>query len=241
MADTIERQLSIVVPAFDEERRIGPTLARLLSYARRLADFEILVVDDGSRDRTREAVREIAGGEPALRLISLPENHGKGAAVRRGMLEARLPLVLFTDADLSTPIEDVERLFEAIDRAEVAIGSRALPGSQIEVRQPFYREWMGRGFNQIVQRAALPGIHDSQCGFKLFRAGAAREIFGRAKLDGFAFDVEALFLCQKLGYAVVEVPVRWRNDRASKVHPLLDALRMARDLAAIRALHRKVS
>ncbi len=209
----IDRQLSIVVPAFNEERRIGPTLARLLDYGkRRLAGFEILVVDDGSTDRTREVVEDLARAEPALKLVRLPENRGKGAAVRRGMLEAKLRHVLFTAADLSTPIEDVELLFGELDHVPVAIGSRALAGSRIEERQPFYREWMGRGFNLLVQGAALPGIHDSQCGFKLFALEAAREVFSRARLDGFAFDVEALFLCRKLGLRVAEVPVHWKND-----------------------------
>jgi len=235
----IDRQLSIVVPAFNEERRIGASLEKLLDYGkRRLAGFEIIVVDDGSSDRTCALVDERARGEPRLQLVRLPHNRGKGAAVRRGMLEARLAHALFTDADLSTPIEDVELLFAALGEAQVAIGSRALAGSRIEVRQPFYREWMGRGFNLLVQRAALPGIHDSQCGFKLFEIAAARELFALARLDGFAFDVEVLFLCRKLGIRVAEVPVRWRNDQASRVKPVRDALRMARDLALIRAVHR---
>ncbi len=235
----IDRQLSIVVPAFNEERRIGPTLEKILAYGkRRLARFEILVVDDGSRDRTCQVVEALAAQEPALELVRLPENRGKGAAVRRGMLEARLAHALFTDADLSTPIEDVELLFAALGEAQVAIGSRALASSRIELRQPFYREWMGRGFNLLVQRAATPGIHDTQCGFKLFATAAARELFALAQLDGFAFDVEVLFLCRKLGIRVAEVPVHWRNDAASKVKPLRDGLRMARDLAVIRAIHR---
>jgi dolichyl-phosphate beta-glucosyltransferase len=235
----IDRQLSIVVPAFDEERRIGTSLAKLLGFGKdRLAGFEVIVVDDGSRDRTAALVDDIARAEPHLRLVRLPKNQGKGAAVRRGMLEARLGHALFTDADLSTPIEDVELLFAALGEAQVAIGSRALAGSRIELRQPFYREWMGRGFNLIVQGAALPGIHDSQCGFKLFEIAAARELFTLARLDGFAFDVEILYLCRKLGIRVAEVPVRWRNDAASKVKPIRDALRMARDLALIRVIHR---
>ena len=239
MAERIPRKLSIVVPAFNEEGRIGPSLARLLEYGRsRLAAFEILVVDDGSSDRTREVVAEMAKGEPAVKLLAQPHNLGKGAAVRRGMLEAKLPVVLFTDADLSTPIEDVEKLFEAVDRVPVAIGSRAIEGSRIEIHQPFYRELMGRSFNLLVQAAAIPGIHDSQCGFKLFRTETARQLFGLARLDGFAFDVEILYLCRKLGVEVVEVPVRWRNDTASKVHPVRDTLRMARDLAVIRMTHR---
>jgi len=238
MAERISRQLSIVVPAYNEEGRIGPSLERLLQYGRRLKGFEILVVDDGSHDQTREVVAEVAKGESAVRLLAQPHNQGKGAAVRRGMLEAKLPHVLFTDADLSTPIEDVEKLFEAIDRVPVAIGSRAIAGSRIEVHQPFYRELMGRGFNLLVQAAATPGIHDSQCGFKLFRTETARQLFGLARLDGFAFDVEILYLCRKLGIEVVEVPVRWRNDTASKVSPVRDTLRMARDLAVIRMTHR---
>ncbi len=239
MAERIPRKLSIVVPAYNEEGRIGPSLARLLEYGRgQLESFEILVVDDGSSDQTREVIAEVARGNPAVKLLAQPRNLGKGAAVRRGMLEATLPYALFTDADLSTPIEDVERLFEAMDRAPVAIGSRAIKGSRIEVHQPFYRELMGRGFNLLVQAAAIPGIHDSQCGFKLFRTGTARQLFGLARLDGFAFDVEILFLCRKLGIEVVEVPVRWRNDTASKVKPVRDTLRMARDLAMIRLMHR---
>ncbi|MHB8420745.1 MAG: dolichyl-phosphate beta-glucosyltransferase [Myxococcales bacterium] len=235
----IDRQLSIVVPAFNEEGRIAPTLGKLVDYGKqRLAGFEILVVDDGSSDRTCQVVEGLAREEPALRLVRLPSNRGKGAAVRRGMLEARLDYALFTDADLSTPIEDVELLFSALGDAQVAIGSRALAGSRIELRQPFYREWMGRGFNLLVQRAAIPGIHDSQCGFKLFEIAAARELFTLARLDGFAFDVEILFLCRKLGVRTVEVPVRWRNDAASKVRPVRDALRMARDLGIIRLIHR---
>lgn len=239
MADRIPRKLSIVVPAYNEAGRIGPSLARLLEYGRsRLEAFEILVVDDGSRDDTREIVQAVAKDAPEVALLAQAQNRGKGAAVRRGMLAAKLPYALFTDADLSTPIEDVELLFESIDRVPVAIGSRAIAGSRIEVHQPFYRELMGRGFNLLVQAAAIPGIHDSQCGFKLFRTDVARQVFGLARLDGFAFDVEILFLCRKLGIGVVEVPVRWRNDAASKVSPVRDTLRMARDLALIRALHR---
>ncbi len=232
-------RLSIVVPAFNEERRIRPTLDRIVAYGReRLSGFELIVVDDGSRDRTCELVAEAAGAAAEIRLVPLPQNRGKGAAVRRGVLEAREPHVLFTDADLSTPIEDVERLFDALETSPVAIGSRALAESKVEIHQPFYREWMGRGFNLLVRAAAVPGIHDSQCGFKLFRAPVAKELFGRSQLDGFAFDVELLYLCRKLGLGVAEVPVRWRNDAASRVRPVRDALRMARDIALIRAIHR---
>jgi dolichyl-phosphate beta-glucosyltransferase len=203
MAERISRKLSIVIPAFNEEGRIGPSLGKILDFGRSALDgFEILVADDGSSDGTREIVRELARGEPALKLVELPENRGKGAAVRQGMLAATLPYVLFTDADLSTPIEDVERLFEAIDRVPVAIGSRAVTGSRIEVHQPFYRELMGRSFNLMVQAAAVPGIHDSQCGFKLFRTETAKRLFSSARLDGFAFDVEVLFLCRKLGIEI---------------------------------------
>ncbi|MHB1846496.1 MAG: dolichyl-phosphate beta-glucosyltransferase [Deltaproteobacteria bacterium] len=234
-----DRRLSIVVPAYNEERRIRPTLERLVAYGRsQLAGFEVVVVDDGSGDGTCRVVGEAAKEAAEIRLIPLPKNRGKGAAVRRGMLEAREPFTLFTDADLSTPIEDVERLFDAIETTPVAIGSRALADSKIEIHQPFYREWMGRGFNLLVRAAAVPAIHDSQCGFKLFRTPVAKELFGRAQLDGFAFDVELLFLCQKLGVAVAEVPVHWRNDTASRVRPVRDALRMARDIAIIRAIHR---
>jgi dolichyl-phosphate beta-glucosyltransferase len=226
--------LSVVVPAYNEERRLPASLGRLLEYLERYEpSFEILVVDDGSRDRTSECVRALA--HPALTLVRNDGNRGKGYSVRRGMLLARGERRLMTDADLSTPLDELPRLAEALaGGAEVAIGSRAARGAEIAVHQPWYREALGRLFNRGVRLLAVRGIRDTQCGFKLFSARAAEEVFGVALLDGFSFDVEALFIAQSRGYRVVEVPVRWSNDAASRVTLRKGALAFI-DLLRIRA------
>ena len=228
--------LSIIVPAYNEADRLPETLRRILSFAEARGDrFEVLVVDDGSEDRTREVASQVRPGRVKVQVLSLPENRGKGAAVRAGMRAARGAQLLFTDADLSTPIEELVRLEEALhEGAAIAIGSRAVPGSQVVVRQPWYRQTMGKLFNLFVQFIALPGVRDSQCGFKLFRRDAAQVLFGLQRLPGFSFDVEVLFLAQRLGYSIAEVPVRWYNSPASRVHPVLDSARMLRDLFRIR-------
>jgi dolichyl-phosphate beta-glucosyltransferase len=173
----------------------------------------VLVADDGSTDDTARRARE--AGATVLRD---DHNRGKGHAVRRGMLAARGRRRLMTDADLSTPIEDLPRLLERMDEGfDVVIGSRALPGSTIEVHQPWFRENMGRVYNLFVRALALPGLHDTQCGFKLWSAAAARDAFAAARLDGFSFDVEVLYVARKRGYRIAEVPVTWRNDAATRV------------------------
>jgi dolichyl-phosphate beta-glucosyltransferase len=209
--------LSIVIPAFNEALRLPETLAQLRKWlAEASYRHEIVVVDDGSTDGTGEVARE-TGGE-ALVLLRHQPNRGKGCAVRRGMLAATGARRLMTDADLSTPIEELPRLMDELDRgADVAIGSRAVEGARIEIHQPAYREAMGRVFNQLVQILLLPGLKDTQCGFKLFTARAARQCFGACRLDGFSFDVEALYVARRLGLRVAEVPVVWRNDEASRV------------------------
>jgi len=209
-----EPALSVVVPALNEEERLPRTLERIASYlGGRGGGYEVLVVDDGSRDRTAE--RAAAAGAAVLRNEA---NRGKGFAVRRGMLAARGARRLMTDADLSTPIEELERLCALMDDGhDVVVGSRALPGARIEVRQPWYRENTGRLFNLFVRALAVPGVKDTQCGFKLFSAAAARDVFSAARLDGFSFDVEALYLARRKGYRIAEVPVVWRNDAASRV------------------------
>jgi dolichyl-phosphate beta-glucosyltransferase len=226
-----EPALSVVVPALDEEDRLPRTLERIASHlARRGEAYEVIVVDDGSRDRT--AARAEAAGATVLRNET---NRGKGFAVRRGMLAARGARRLMTDADLSTPIEEVDRLGARMDEGDdVVVGSRALPGSRIEVRQPWYRENSGRLFNLFVRALAVPGVRDTQCGFKLFSAAAASDVFSAARLDGFSFDVEALFLARKKGYRIAEVPVRWRNDAASRVSLVRGFLAFP-DLLRIRA------
>jgi len=212
--------LSVVVPAFQEARRLPATLARVTAYlGGRGEPYELIVVDDGSRDATGEvAARGVAGLGERGRVLRLPENRGKGAAVRAGVGAAHGERVLVTDADLSTPIEELEALERACaSGADVAIGSRALNRSLIVLRQSPLREWSGRLFNLVVQIFALPGIRDSQCGFKLFRGEAARDVFGRARSDGFGFDVEVLAVARHLGYRIAEVPVRWRNDDDSRL------------------------
>lgn len=208
--------LSVVIPAFNEEARLPATLATILPYLRgRGESFEVVVVDDGSRDRTAE-VAEAAGAE--VRLLRNPGNRGKGYSVRNGMLEARGAWRLMSDADLSTPIEELDRLKAALREGDgVAIASRAMSGSNLEKRQSFARESSGRFFNLIVRWLHLPGIKDTQCGFKLFSAAAAEAAFRESRLDGFAFDVEALVLARRAGFGIREVPVTWRNDEQSRV------------------------
>jgi dolichyl-phosphate beta-glucosyltransferase len=226
--------LSIVVPAFNEERRLGPTLSRLRDYlGRRKA--EVLVVDDGSTDATAALVQGLAKRWKGLRLLSLGANAGKGAAVRRGVEEARGRRILFSDADLSTPIEELPRLEAALASGfAVAIGSRALDRARVGVRQPFYREAGGRLFNKLVQALTVAGIEDTQCGFKLFDAAAAKRLFARQQVPRFGFDVELLYLARRCGYRIAELPVRWENSPETKVRPVRDGLRAFLDLGLIR-------
>jgi len=207
-------RLSVVIPAFNEARRLGATLARLRRHLE-ARSHEILVVDDGSTDGTAEVAR--AAGDD-VRVLRHEPNRGKGYAVRRGMQAATGEVRLMTDADLSTPIEELAKLEAALDRGfDVAIGSRAVAGARIEVHQPAYREAMGRAFNVLVQALLLPGLADTQCGFKLFSARAADAAFGACRLDGFSFDVEALYVARRRGLRIAEVPVVWRNDAATRV------------------------
>ena len=218
----------MVIPAYNEARRLPPTLEKIQRHLSG-RPHEILVVDDGSTDDTAE--RAAAAG---VRVLRNEGNRGKGYSVRRGMLESRGARRLMTDADLSTPIEDLGRLMAKMDEGyDVVIASRALPESNVEVRQPWYRENMGRLFNLCVRAVALPGLQDTQCGFKLFTAAAADQAFGLARLDGFSFDVEALFVARRHGARIAEVPVTWRNDEATRVNSVKGAVAFL-DLARIR-------
>lgn len=232
--------LSIVIPAYNEEKRLPLTLETVLRYLDRqtFSFVEILVVDDGSRDGTAVLVERVAARDPRLRLLRNPGNRGKGYSVRHGMLEGQGEYILFTDADLSSPIEELVKLRDAVERekAAVAIGSRALDRSLVGVHQPFFREASGRFFNLAMRLVTGLPFRDTQCGFKLFQREAAREIFARQTLDGFGFDVEALYLAQLLGYRVVEVPVRWNDVEGTKVS-LLHGLKAFLDPLRVRWNH----
>lgn len=231
--------LSIVVPSYNEAERIGATLQTLSDWmdAQSFAT-EVLVVDDGSDDATVDVVWPRSEADERIRLLLNGSNRGKGFSVGHGIEQARGAEILFSDADLSTPIEEYDRLAAALPDADIVIGSRALPDSNLEKRQPLYREMMGRTFNLLVQALVFPGIHDTQCGFKLFRAPVARSLFEGRTIDGFAFDVEILYLARLRGLRVVELPVTWCNDEASRVDPIRHSLRMFRDIARIRRRHR---
>jgi dolichyl-phosphate beta-glucosyltransferase len=233
-------ELAVVVPAYNEEARLGPTVETIVKYLDgRGLDWQLIVSDDGSTDRTIAVAEAAAAGNPRVRVISLGKNRGKGAAVRAGMLAARARHVLFSDADLATPIEEVTKLEAAIaGGAEIAIGSRAVAGADIRVRQHPARELMGRTFNALVRTLVMGGIKDTQCGFKLFTAEATRDLFGRASIDGFAFDVEVLWLARGR-YRIAEVPVVWRHVGDSKVSPGIDAARMLADIIKLRMRHRR--
>ncbi len=228
--------LSVVIPAFEEAARIGPTLEQVRGYLQDQSfDSEVVVVVDGGRDGTLALVRAAMAEWPALRVLDNDVNHGKGYSVRRGMLAARGRYLLFSDADLSTPIAEVGRLIAALEAGgDIAIGSRAIAGSDVRVRQVWWRQSMGRVFNHIVRLVAVPGIRDTQCGFKCFRRDVAHRIFTLQRITRFSFDVELLWIARKLGYRVVEVPVIWVNDPSSRVHPVTDSLRMLVDLARLR-------
>ena len=228
------RSLSIVIPAYNEEARLPATLQRILAYlaGQNFAFIEVIVVDDGSRDGTAAIVERHA---PKIRLLKNPGNRGKGYTVRHGMLEAKGEWILYTDADLSAPIGELDKLLAAADQenADVAIGSRALDRSLVGVHQSAFRELSGRAFNLFMRMVTGLPFRDTQCGFKLFRAPAAREIFSRQKLDCFSFDVEDLVIAKSLGCKAIEVPVVWNNVAGTKVS-MFSGVQSFLDLIGIR-------
>ncbi len=233
-------ELSIVIPAYNEEGRIEPTLERIREWlVARGASAEVLVVDDGSKDATPRIVESeiarYAQADFSLRLLGDGANHGKGASVRTGMLEARGRVALFTDADLSSPIEEAPKLIDPILRGDVAValGSRGIDKSMIGVHQPAGRELAGRAFNVVMRIATGLPYRDTQCGFKAFRRDAAHEVFSRVRIERFGFDVEALYVARKLGYTALEVPVRWNNVEGSKVS-MLSGVNGFLDIARVR-------
>jgi glycosyltransferase involved in cell wall biosynthesis len=227
---------SLVIPAYNEGARLAPTLKRVLDYiARHECDAEVIVVNDGSRDNTADIVRSFAQDHPWLRLVENPGNRGKGYSVRNGVLHARGRVVLFTDADLSSPIEEVPKLLQALAAgADIAIGSRWLQAELQTKRQSLHRQLFGRIFNLLL-RITL-GLHfkDTQCGFKAFRQRAALAVFPLQKIEGWGFDPEILFLARKFGLKVQEVPVVWAHDGGTRINPIADGARMFVEMLRIR-------
>ncbi len=233
--------LSVVIPVFNEERVVLDAIRCVEAYRQVKGQaWEILVVNDGSKDQTSSLVRNYiqSSGTDFVKLLSFDKNRGKGAAVRQGVLASKGKYILVTDADLSSPIKEADKLLRAMEYgADVAIGSRALRERGADVQQSFKRALSGRIFNALVHLLVLPGIHDTQCGFKCFRRAAALDIFSAQKLDGFSFDVEALYLARKKGYKINEVPVMWRQGEKSSVSLFRDSQRMLGDLFKIKKIH----
>ncbi|MFH0831793.1 MAG: dolichyl-phosphate beta-glucosyltransferase [archaeon] len=223
--------LSVIIPAYNEEKRISRTINLILSYLQhRNYSLEIIVVNDGSTDNTLQAVRKIKG--KAIKIITYSKNQGKGYAVRKGMLAAKNNLALLCDADLSTPIEELGNFMKFVKNNDIIVGSRVLPGHKIVRKQPFFRVMLGRLFIGIIKIVLGTDIQDTQCGFKLFKN--CKSLFKKQKIRGFAFDVEILALAKKQGMSILELPIVWKNAAGSKVNPLGDSLRMFKDIFRIR-------
>jgi dolichyl-phosphate beta-glucosyltransferase len=231
-------RLSFVIPLYNEEKRIQKSCREIIKFRKSLPfENEWIFVNDGSTDRTELLAREELGTLP-YRWLNLKENQGKGWAVRQGVLEATGDYIFFSDADLSTPLSEYEGLLRALqDSFSLAIGSRALSESQVLVRQNWVRQTMGRIFNRIARTLAFQGIRDSQCGFKGFKRDVAWKLFSLQKIKGFSFDAEIIYLAQRLGFQIAEIPVTWVNSGESKVDMFRDSFQMLVDLFRIRSLH----
>lgn len=229
-------QISVVIPAYNEAERLGATLHKAVEYLGRRGDsYEVLVVDDGSRDRTVEVAEAFSG--KGVRVIRHERNRGKGGAIKTGITASRGAEVLLSDADASTPIEELEKLERRLDEAPVVLGSRAVAGADIRQHQPFYREIMGKTFNRIIRMAGVRGVSDTQCGFKLLRGDVAREIGSALTIEGFAYDVELVWLARQRGHRVVEVGVVWVDSPDSRVDPIRSSLSMLIDVIRMRFRH----
>jgi dolichyl-phosphate beta-glucosyltransferase len=228
-------EISIIVPSYNEALRLPATLERIATYVRASGrEVEILVVDDGSTDGTAGVAESFGGKFGALRMLSNGVNRGKGYSVRHGMLEARGQIVLFTDADLSAPIEEADKLFAALEMHDVAIGSRALDRGLISIHQSRFRELAGVIFNTVVRLCLRLPFVDTQCGFKAFRREPCRIIFEQQRIERFGFDPELLYLARHHGLRAVEIPVRWGHSPATKVSMFRDSLQMFLDVFLIR-------
>ncbi len=228
-------ELSIIIPAFNEELRLPATLEKIARYIEReQKNIEVIVVDDGSADRTAEVASSFRDKIPQLRVLANGANRGKGFSVRHGSLEARGEITLFTDADLSAPIEEANKLLAALKDHDVAIGSRAVDRSLIEVHESVFREFAGIIFNRIVRITLRLPFVDTQCGFKAFRRERCRVIFEQQTIERFGFDPELLYLARRHGLSTVEVPVRWAHSPATKVSMMRDSLQMFLDVVIIR-------
>ncbi len=233
MAEAIH--LSIVIPTYNEERRIGRTLAKIREYMdKQDYSYEVVVSDDGSADTTCAIVNIIQEGWPELRLIKAPSNQGKGAAVKRGILAVRGDNVLFTDADNATPIEELSKLLPFLGEYPIVFGSRHIKGAKICVPQVKHRALLSRLSNLLIRVVAVPGVWDTQCGFKLFKSSVAKNIFANVQLTRFGFDIEAFVIARQLGYTYKEIGIEWYNDFDSRVRAGREALRTLWDLFRIR-------
>lgn len=230
--------LSVVIPAHNEENRLPASLEQVLRFLEEQSfTAEVIIVENGSSDRTLAVAQEFAGKHASVRVFQ--SERGKGAAVRRGMLEAQGEYRFMCDADLSMPVEEISKFLPpALDGFDIAIASREAKGA-VRYNEPAYRHLGGRGINFIIQALILPGLNDTQCGFKCFRADAARDIFGLQTLPGWSFDIELLYIARKRGYHIVEVPIHWYHHSDSKVNALRDAVRMVRDIFHIHANARR--
>lgn len=231
--------ITIVIPAYNEEDRLGTGLGGILAYLNtHYPDYELIIVNDGSTDNTAPVVTQAMAYEPRARLISYMPNRGKGYAVRTGVLVSRGDPVMFMDADLSTPLEEIPRILTMLSGADVVIGSRGLPDANIQKRPSLFRQFASWFFDQIKYNlVGLRTFKDTQCGFKVFRGGVARQLFALGKVDRFMFDVEILFLAERAGLTLREMPVAWADMPGSKVRFLEGVINMFRDLWRIRRLH----
>jgi len=234
-----DKYLSVIIPAYNEQERLENTLESMIRYLEgKKYSYEIIIVNDGSTDGTGEIAQKYSQIRKNIRILTNDTKKGKGYSVKRGMLDGDGKYLLFSDSDMSTPIEEEEKLIGWLGQGyDIAIGSRSMKESRIIVHQAWHREMMGKIFNKFVRLITVRGLIDTQCGFKVFRRECAKKLFGMQKLDGFAFDVEILFLAKKHDYKIKEVPVQWRNSPHTKVNALRDPLNMMIELVKIRLIH----